>query len=56
MFLYPEEFTDLETTRRRTPKKVAVDPTRIGELTAEERQIIAEYRLKDTAGAVKRKT
>ena len=55
-FLYPEEFTDLETARRRTPKKVAVDPTRIGELTAEERQIIAEYRLKDTAGAVKRKT
>lgn len=55
-FLYPEKFTDLETARRRTPKKVAVDPTSIGELTAEERQIIAEYRLKDTVGAVKRKT
>lgn len=53
-FLHPEEFTDLETAHKRTPKKVAVDPTSIGELTAEERQIIAEYRLKDTARAVKR--
>ena len=55
-FLYPEEFTDLETARKRAPKKGAVDPTSIGELTAEERQIIAEYRLKDTARAVKEET
>ena len=50
-FLHPEEFTDLKTARRRAPKKVSVDPKNIGELSPEERQIIAEYRLKNTGGA-----
>ena len=55
-FLHPEEFTDLKTARRRAPRKVAVDPKSIGELSPEERRLIAEYRLmKNDAGAINSK-
>ena len=45
-FLHPEEFTDLETAYQRPPKKVAAEPKCIGELSPQERFMIAEYRLK----------
>lgn len=45
-FLHPEEFTNLEIARQRAPKKAGVDPQRIGELSPEERRLVAEYRLK----------
>lgn len=45
-FLHPEEFTDLETSRQRASRTAAVDPQRIGDLSSEERRLVAEYRLK----------
>ena len=45
-FLHPEEFTDLSTARQRASKKVTVNPKRVGELSSDERQLIAEYRLR----------
>lgn len=46
-FLYPEEFTDLETARQRPSRRqTAVDPQRLGDLSPEEREWIAKYRLK----------
>lgn len=46
-FLYPEEFTDLETARQRPSRRqTAVDPQRLGDLSPEERELIAKYRLK----------
>lgn len=52
-FLYPEKFTDLETARKRAPKKALANPKRIGELTPDERRLIAEYRLRNTANTLK---
>ena len=45
-FLYPEEFTSLENTRLRAPKKLADDPETIGQLTPEEKALIALRRIK----------
>ena len=45
-FLHPEEFTDLETARQRPSRRqTAVDPRRLGDLSPEERKLIAKYRL-----------
>lgn len=45
-FLHPEEFTDLDTSRQRASRTVLVDPQKIGDLSPEERRLVAEYRLK----------
>lgn len=46
-FLHPEEFTDLETAcQRPSRRQTAVDPQRLGDLSPEERRLVAEYRLK----------
>lgn len=46
-FLHPEEFTDLETARQRPSRRqTAIDPQRLGDLSPEERRLVAEYRLK----------
>lgn len=44
-FLHPEEFTDLETACQSTSRKATLNPQRIGELSPEERRLVAEYRL-----------
>ena len=45
-FLHPEEFTDLETVRQRPSRRqTAVDPQSLGDLSPEERELIAKYRL-----------
>lgn len=44
-FLHPEEFTDLVTARQRAPRKVTVNPQKIGDLSPEERKLVAKYRL-----------
>lgn len=49
-FLHPEEFLDLETTRRCPPRKVRLDPQSIGDLSASERQVIARLRAQDKSG------
>lgn len=45
-FLHPEEFTDLEAAHQRASRTVKVDPQKIGDLSPEERRLVAEYRLK----------
>ena len=44
-FFHPEEFSDLETVRKRAPKKATVETNSIGDLSPEERRLVAEYRL-----------
>ena len=44
-FLYPEEFVDLETARHRAPKNPAQEPQTIGQLSAEEKALIAAFRI-----------
>ena len=45
-FLHPEEFTDLRTTRQRVRHMPTVDPQKVGDLSEEEKQMIAAHRLK----------
>ena len=46
-FFYPEDFTSKKDERQRAPKtqQTTADPEHIGELTKEERCLIAQYRL-----------
>ncbi len=44
-FLYPESYTDLTSARKRVRHMPAYDPQKIGELSKEEKQIIAAYRI-----------
>ena len=43
-FLFPETFQGLETTRQRSPRRVQTSPERIGELSEEEKTLIARFR------------
>ncbi len=43
-FLFPEMFRGMETARQRSPRKAALDPARIGELSEEEKRLIAKFR------------
>lgn len=45
VLVYPEEYVGLDLARARPPKKTAERPQRIGELRAEEKELIAKYRL-----------
>lgn len=47
-FLYPEQFTQLETARKRAPKKVGQGISHIGLLSEEERALIARTRAAHT--------
>lgn len=51
--LHPEEFIKLETSHKRASKKALANPKRIGELSPNERRLIAEYRLRNTANTLK---
>ena len=44
-FLYPDEYKALKTAKKRVRHAPAVDPQKIGDLSEEEKKIIAAYRL-----------
>lgn len=44
-FLYPEEYSDLDTARQRVKHTPMVNPEKIGDLSKEEKELIASYRL-----------
>lgn len=43
-FLSPETFQGMEPARQRSPRRVQTDPKRIGELSEEEKRLIARFR------------
>lgn len=43
-FLYPEEYRTIEAARQRPPKKINSSPGRIGELSSQEKELIALLR------------
>lgn len=48
IFLYPGKFVQGATQRKRSSRKrrTSINPSKLGELTTEERRLIAEFRLK----------
>lgn len=47
VLMYPEEYAGEDLGKVRAPRKSAERPQRIGELRAEEKELIARYRLKN---------
>ncbi len=45
-FLHPDEYANLETARQRVRHMPTVDPQKLGDLSEEEKQMIAAHRLK----------
>lgn len=45
-FLHPDVFTDLSSTRQRASHMPAIDPQKVGDLSGEEKRMIADYRLR----------
>lgn len=43
-FLHPDAFTDLGSTRQRASHVPAIDPQKVGDLSSEEKKMIADYR------------
>ena len=43
-FLYPEEYRTIEAARQRPPQKINSSPGRIGELSSQEKELIALLR------------
>lgn len=43
-FLHPEDFADLETSRRRAPRRIEADLSYIGSLREEEKALVACFR------------
>ena len=50
-FLHPDEFVDVETSRQRVRTRPTMDPQKISELSKEEKQMVAENRLKNGSPA-----
>ena len=44
-FLHPDEYTSLQTTQKRVRHMPVVDPQKVGDLSEEEKKIIAAHRL-----------
>ena len=46
-FLHPDEFVDLKTCRQRVSTMPSADPQKVGDLSREEKRMVAEHRMKE---------